>query len=541
MKSIVFSFFNLILFSGIFNPTLTFAHENSLKKESNNLSQGAYCDPEKASLPDRVEGSEQAPCFSLCDRGVLVEKFKEKGIFRLSKLEIDTLVAGCKNLKGSPEERGQIVDFPNSPYKKLEDFGGVKFALDQEALQIMRMIGGTEAPDPKWERFGLEVDPESDTISVFTRPEMFNHDFDLGEEAPNVSLFQNTRGWKEGAATVALLGTARLSDSKGRQLIPYIDEILTFMAHKRPNSVNYMTGGYSGRKNEQYGVTRAGFEIPKRYFIDTLIIMCKAGAYDRNQAPEALDFVGQHWGDDTQGLVQASDGAIFLRNIPEGRNYGAWTELEIANFVHFKKPLVILDPSIDKTSKIEVYFGKDVYVYREAEDAVAHLDERLPSKEDLKARPKINITGELSPLSNKEAGKIVYIELQYNIQKGSWKHQNSSSILLFKEHGLTFPDEIASNSFTDIVFSGYWRDILFLQALGILPDTGYEEDGELIKSYRDIRAKIEDSEVIEHKELEEWQRNIRRGHDFYNFIFHPIFHPVYDASWLYFIRSLESQ
>ena len=550
MRFIIFSFFTLILFLGTFNSTLTFANidkEEIPKKElpKNDIAQKTYCDPEReridvSSLLEIREDSTQVPCFSPCNRSRLIEKFNEKEIFKLSKLEIDTLVDGCENLTGPPEERGKIVDFLNSPYKKLEDSGEVKFALDQEALQIMRMIGGNQAPDPRWERFGLEVNPESDTISVFSRPEMFNPDFDLGKEAPNVSNFQNTLGWNRGTATVALLGTARLSDTYVRQLIPQIDQILTFMGKKRPGSVNYMTGGYSGRKSKQYGVTRAGFEVPKRQFLYTLMIMCKAGAYDRNQAPKALDFVGQHWGDDTQGLVQASDGAIFLRNIPEGRNYGAWTELEIANFVHFKKPLVILDPSIEKSSKTEVYFGEEVFVYREAKDAVAHLEKKLPSKEKLKARQSITITGELSPITQEEDGKMVLIDLQYkNIQKGIYKHQNPSTLLLFTEQGLTFPDETAPDSFIDLVFSGYWRDILFLQTLEILPDTGYEEDEDLIKRYKNIRAKIANSEVTEHQELKEWQRNIRKGHDFYNFIFHPVFHPIYDESWLSFIRSIE--
>ena len=409
-----------------------------------------------------------------------LKTFADLGV-TLTVRELPAIDAAFTNMsQPNVAARGQIDNYPCTPFAKLESQSqveaetpgdGAAIALDPDAFQIIRYHDITKG-DNQWVRFGLQRTPlDGNDFTAFVRPNMFRlsddaSTFDLGRDVPEVARRLKML-WPKGQRVLALLGTARLNIVQGMELLEPIQELVAYLT-----DVAYMTGGYRGESGNSYGVTRAGFDVPKAKGLETLVIMCAAGIKDADQTAAAMSIYGQQWGDDTPALSTASDAAVVFRNIPNGKVYGKWTDVEIANFVHRQKPLVIFDPQATVTS--ETNFGAQVPVVKNAEEVAAYLNKNLPTPEMVRARPPLQVKpATAAPVLQHEEYMAVRLYFDSTHEYARWVLQNDEGHKPFENAGLKFsssPAAIANER--DLVLDHYWKDIMLLQQLDKLPQTG---------------------------------------------------------------------
>jgi hypothetical protein len=159
---------------------------------------------------------------------------------------------------------------------------------------------------------------------------------------------------------IALLGAARKEEKWDKKIIYKNIEMIVSEILIRYCNIGFITGGYKGskglRKNPKQltetlhpvGVTRAGYDIPKKYLKYTGVTVCEAGSKDSHQNPNFKCIFGKNWGDDTPALEYISDIAIF--NAP----FGAWTDLELLNFAVNNKKCFIYFNSKDYINKFGI-------------------------------------------------------------------------------------------------------------------------------------------------------------------------------------------
>ena len=407
--------------------------------------------------------------------------------------------------------RGYVDPYEGSPFELLETQSvnkpetgdGAKIALDPDAFQIIRYHDSTKADMP-WVRFGLQRTPPvgNDTPPVgndfqpFVRHNMYQPDdgssFDLGRDVPEVARRLNLL-WPKGQRVLALLGAARMDVKEGMALLEPVQELVACLADA---DVAYMTGGYRGEFGNNYGVTRAGFDVPKSKGLETLVVMCAAGRKDAHQTAAAMSIYGDQWGDDTPGLCTASDAAVFFRHIPENKVYGKWTEVEIANFVHQNKPLVIFDPY--PTKEVETYFGVPVPVFTNAKEVAAYLNNHLPEPEKMQERAQLTVkpadpttTPPVPPHEQYMAVRLYIDPKDPTTEYARWVLQGDEGRKPFTDAGLKFPtSKDAKQGERDLVLDHYWKDIMLLQHLHKLSDT-VPDTGELARAYAGYRTTLE--------------------------------------------------
>ena len=156
---------------------------------------------------------------------------------------------------------------------------------------------------------------------------------------------------------IALLGAARKEGDWDKNIIYQNIEMIVSEILIRYCNIGFITGGYKGskgiRKNPKQlletlhpvGVTRAGYDIPKKYLKYTGVTVCEAGSKDSHVNPNFKCIFGKNWGDDTPALEYISDIAIF--NAP----FGAWTDLELLNFAVNKKKCFIYFNDVEYINK----------------------------------------------------------------------------------------------------------------------------------------------------------------------------------------------
>lgn len=407
------------------------------------------------------------------------------GIDNLSKEELVALGAAWDNLmQDDLKQRGKVDDSESwRPFGALEATDKAKIALDPDAFQIMR-ITAPALPNPKWVRFGFER--VGGYLKTFIRPSMFE-DVDLAKETPEVARHL-THLWERGERVIALLGAARLEVNEGMLLIEAVQSIVNSLSE-----VAYITGGYRGQSTARYGVTRAGYDVPKSLGKETLVIMPEAGRSDAHQFPTSMSFRGSQWGDDTPALSAASDGAIFFRNIPDGKGFGAWTQVEIATFTHLGKPCVLVDPSASKEQSVEVWFGKEIAVFLNPIDAARYLADHLPASSEVEARQPLGDFGtslddqihEKDVHAEWMAVRLMYLDMHY----ARWVSQ-TANLATFEKYGFEVPDdeEAYTQDGRNLVLDGYWKDIMLLQHYKKIPDEGQAD--QLIKGYAKCRKQV---------------------------------------------------
>ena len=160
----------------------------------------------------------------------------------------------------------------------------------------------------------------------------------------------------------------------------------------------------------------------------------------------------------------ATLGAVFFRNFPKGKPFGRWTYVEVANFVHRKRPLAILDPQATVSVSEETHFGAPVPVFKDAEDVAAYLRKTLPTGETMRARPPLDVKDTtMLPLLQHE--KYMAVRLYFDGDESArWVLQDAEGHKPFTDAGLKFsssPD--AFDGERDPVLDGYWKDIMLLQ------------------------------------------------------------------------------
>jgi len=130
---------------------------------------------------------------------------------------------------------------------------------------------------------------------------------------------------------ISILGKARFWQSAVQQRTAIItDYIMANLLFVCP-SYAFISGGYKGYKSKQFGVTRSGYEIAKKYNRPVLTIMCKEGIEDSHQFSDAELIYGEHWGEDSIALSQLTDGAIIIAP------FGGWTYIECLTLLNNKK------------------------------------------------------------------------------------------------------------------------------------------------------------------------------------------------------------
>ncbi|WP_299684408.1 hypothetical protein [uncultured Dokdonia sp.] len=461
---------------------------------------------------------------------------------QLNDLEIAVLEAAYTNLSGPEDKRGAIDDF--TPYGALEK-SGPRFALDAKAFQIIRREDPSQAVyKSSWVRFGVEVDTidGEEKINGFLRSNMYEYK----DQSVNVSIdmpdtaFHLNRLMDEGLPVVAFLGAARLGIVDGMLLLEYVQNVVDTI----PNMA-VMTGGYRGEEGNSYGVTRAGFDVPKSRSMETLVVMCEAGVGHAHQTSTSKTIYGKHWGDDTPGLVATSDVAIFIRNVPAGKNFGAWTEVEIANFLYHNKGVAILDPTLSETDfptgeTEEVFFEKKIRVFRDPIALAHYIKTVLPCRETLQNRTPFTPNEEAvekaiyqryidhdmvkedwlgvrlhyGPISDEEREELDALmtdeerESKKYSRRARWVRNERISFLKYDEAEKTklpeaerqnyipvfpfsnLPEAIEAGS-RDLILSGYWKDIMLLQ---ILKKIKVEDitTSEMIEQYATYRKVIND-------------------------------------------------
>jgi len=130
---------------------------------------------------------------------------------------------------------------------------------------------------------------------------------------------------------ISILGKARFGDAiiqtRSALLTDYIMSNLIFLSP----TCAFISGGYKGFKQNNYGITRSGYEMAKKYNRPILTIMCKEGMHDSHQYSDAELIYGEHWGEDSIALSQLTDGAIIIAP------FGGWTYIECLTLLANKK------------------------------------------------------------------------------------------------------------------------------------------------------------------------------------------------------------
>jgi hypothetical protein len=110
-----------------------------------------------------------------------------------------------------------------------------------------------------------------------------------------------------------------------------------------------ITGGYWGKGDNVYGVTRAGFDVARFLGMKALVVTPLAGMADTHLSPDSRTMAGELWGDDSISLVAAADLAIVFYRSSKGEtpaSMGRWTQVEIAHLKKQGVPFIFID--IDK-------------------------------------------------------------------------------------------------------------------------------------------------------------------------------------------------
>lgn len=415
----------------------------------------------------------------------VVNQLEKRGI-KLEPKEAISMQKAVEFLSLHPDEQEKLNQDWNrkkeyiEPMLDMEKGGFIRFALDENAFQIMR--SDDSSVDRNWVRFGIERIRFRNIPRVFVEEEMVRQ-VNVAEAVPEVARKMNQL-WDKGAPVIALLGAARIPENHGGELIDqvyYIVDAISTGANARPHAA-YMTGGFRSAKDKRYGITRAGYDVPRRMGKETYVIMCEAGVYDSHKEATAKSIYGKQWGDDTPGLSSASDGAIIARNIPAGKGFGAWTSVEIANFVKQDKPVAILDPTIGTDSCEEIFFGKPVPVFKRAVDAAEYLKSHLPSEEEIKARPKMDV----QPFHTFEMPLAIFSTQGYDYNTQSWFQITPELFPLRAENFIKRPETKEDYVLCNQTLILVKKKIDILKTAGYIPQEAlFEESVHIFRKYVD--------------------------------------------------------
>ena len=130
---------------------------------------------------------------------------------------------------------------------------------------------------------------------------------------------------------ISILGKARFwqNDIQKRTSL-LTDYVMSNLIFSSP-SYAFISGGYKGFATNNYGITRSGYEIAKKYNRPILTIMCAEGLVDSHFYSDATLIYGEHWGEDSIALSQLTDGAIIIAP------FGGWTYIECLTLLANKK------------------------------------------------------------------------------------------------------------------------------------------------------------------------------------------------------------
>lgn len=125
-----------------------------------------------------------------------------------------------------------------------------------------------------------------------------------------------------------------------------------------------ITGGYWGKGDNVYGVTRAGFDVARFLGVKALVVTPLAGMADTHLNPDSRTMAGELWGDDSISLVAAADMAIVYYRSSKGESptsMGRWTQVEVAHLKKQGVPFIFIDiDKVDLKADMDAALTKEV-------------------------------------------------------------------------------------------------------------------------------------------------------------------------------------
>jgi len=176
------------------------------------------------------------------------------------------------------------------------------------------------------------------------------------------------------------------------------------------------------------GITRLAYQKAKYNFkMPAGSIICEAGESDKHSNPSFELIYGKNWGDDTPALAHFSDAGVFCAP------FGAWTDVEILNFVKIGKPACIyFDPcNYPKNSWQNQLFDTKVYnLYHDGDQYSINILQSqrkivnfLLDAEDVKAKSREKIKNGGRRKRRKTRRKIRKHKKKHRRRKSTRKHK----------------------------------------------------------------------------------------------------------------------
>jgi hypothetical protein len=234
------------------------------------------------------------------------------------------------------------------PSKKLEIYNGTNrlfFALDAFSYQILVILNDVRyiiyyTVDnninqrkniiSKW--YKVDLNGITNTLDLFDKNTSNNY-------LHNIAKYINDNSCKLSKKNVcspiiAILGKARLYwKSEILILKKMVYDVVIHVKNICEETI-FLTGGYSGRKDNAYGTVRIGYDIPKEKNFKTMAIFPRV-ADDIHIGADAKGIYGFNWGEDTPALAFFSDIGIMFGI------FGAWSEIELLYFSKLNRPICI--------------------------------------------------------------------------------------------------------------------------------------------------------------------------------------------------------
>lgn len=288
-----------------------------------------------------------------------------------------------RSLKGRPRQENEFETFIEPLLNAEEKAGSPGWRIvvdmpvnDQDIYNkdpvIQICTGG-----PHYERYVMKftetgVEVKLDTTCVEANPDLSQIRSDPNIRTHDSKSLEEVKSFCDDAMIhrIAILGAARVFPYPKDETAPTrkeeiaqqyntrvqqeVNQVLDVMGEKEAEFL-LVNGGWSGKKEGSVGIPLISYymghihDTEVNHGLPPVTVMPEIGNYDRvethvaNSAHPHIDFaipdyfeVDGSWGDDSKYLVGISTGAIVFED------YGAWTEIEIANAVTQNKPIAII-------------------------------------------------------------------------------------------------------------------------------------------------------------------------------------------------------
>lgn len=222
------------------------------------------------------------------------------------------------------------------------------------------------------------VEANPDLSQIYSEPNIRTHDSKSLEEVKDfcddamihrIAILGAARVFPHPKDESELTRKEKIAQQYNTRVQQEVNQVLDVMGEKEAEFL-LVNGGWSGKKEGSMGIPLISYYMGKihdteiNHGLPPVTVMPEIGNYDRvethvaNSAhphinlaiPDYFEVEGT-WGDDSKYLIGISTGAIVFED------YGAWTEIEIANAVTQNKPIAII-ANPQNFEEGEKYYGR---------------------------------------------------------------------------------------------------------------------------------------------------------------------------------------